>query len=102
MALKWADYLESHTVRLYSLTKNKSSIKANIIERICNNSIYDKMTIRQLFQKNWKDIKQSEEFNQAIEELEDAHILRIEEKQNTNGGPKSKIIRVNPLVKEYF
>ncbi|WP_419171985.1 DUF3987 domain-containing protein [Halobacteriovorax sp.] len=104
MAIVWGEYLESHARRLYSLNKSyeKDGTMQTIIEKIMSGDIYDRMRLRDLYQKNWKGIKKGKSLDMVLDELSRKHILNIQDIKNPKGGPKSKIIRVNPLVKIYF
>lgn len=102
-AIMLSDYFMSHAYRIYSLGNTESNeVVSILVEKILNNEIFDGMTIRELVRKKWKGISKGPSLDKAIKQLEEDHLIRIKIEQNPRGGPRSKKIKINPLLNEYM
>nr|MBO0660058.1 DUF3987 domain-containing protein [Acinetobacter baumannii] len=105
MAIKWCDYLESHTRRIYGMVLHSSTFKANTLaiklKKLNNNESWriDGFSARDVHRKNWKGLTESNTVNDAIELLVDYGWLNEQEIESTvRGGRPSKRYLINPKI----
>ncbi len=99
-AVKWTEYLELHARKVYAI-----EIKGNVAaayalgEKIRAGAVSDRMTVRDVWRREWSGLRSSGQVYDALEVLGQIGWTRIEAEET--GGRDRTIIRVNPkLVKE--
>ncbi|MGD9107588.1 MAG: YfjI family protein [Gammaproteobacteria bacterium] len=95
----FSNYLEKHARRIYGLMEN-ISIKgaASLAEKIKKREIKDKFTLRDIYRKNWRFLKDKCLAKNAVDELIDANWLK---KETTQGGHQQKpkeFFIINPRI----
>ncbi|ERI14444.1 hypothetical protein O206_21945 [Ochrobactrum sp. EGD-AQ16] len=101
LALGWADYLRSHTNRLYSagsavVVEDGARL---ILER--RDMLPDEFTIRDIHQKGWAGLTDREAVISAVDHLEETHHCRkFEKRAGVSGGRPSTPYRWNPKIRE--
>ena len=86
MALELADYLRSHSERLYSIVSN-SAIKAAKLLLKRKDKLPPPFTPRQIQQKGWSGLSDKDEVYDALTVLLDHHQIKREAVPNTGGRP---------------
>jgi putative DNA primase/helicase len=98
MAVRWCDYLESHSRRLYSSAENPQFASARaLLKKIKQGVVADGFTIRDIYQNDWSKLTSSKEVKDATEVLIDFGWLRCEE-ISTNGRTKI-IFKIHPELR---
>jgi hypothetical protein len=96
MAARFCDFLELHAIKIYSMATNQEAQSAKeLIKKINEGKIFDKMKVRDIYMKHWKDLKTRSEIEPALAVLEDCNWIKIDEVSG-DMGRSSKIIRLNP------
>ncbi len=95
-AVAWCTYLESHAHRLYSSAKDPEMEAARaLLDRIKKGNILDGFSSRDIYRKQWSQLKSSEIVYQGIKILIDFGWLREESiEQNV------KILRIHPCIRK--
>lgn len=103
LALRWAEFLEAHALRLYSTVVHADAHAAQMLAKhIRKRDLDSPYTPRQVVQKGWEGLGTTECVLAAIEVLaEHGWITRHEEKPKGNrGGRPSVRCEVNPKIFE--
>ena len=101
-ALAWADYLEAHARRIYSMTTDYA-IRAGIMlaSKIRRGALSDGFKVRDIQQKGWSGLNTAEEIKAACDELVAANWIRSVRAERTPSGvgrkPAASYI-INPQV----
>jgi hypothetical protein len=92
------DFLESHARKVYAaeLAPNVSAAHA-LAERIRDGHVTDRMSVREVAERDWTGLGRSGDVYAAAETLEPLGWLRVETlKAGAGGGRPSAVIRVHP------
>lgn len=107
MAIEWCDYLETHARRIYGLVLHSSNFRASILaNKLKNFSESDKwrtdgFSAREVFRKNWKSLTDMQNIYEALDILNDACWVHIEDVEATvKGGRPTKRYWINPKIYE--
>ncbi|PJI32490.1 YfjI family protein [Acinetobacter pseudolwoffii] len=107
MAIEWCDYLETHARRIYGLVLHSSSFRASILAnklKKCPESDKwrtDGFSAREVFRKNWKSLTDMQNIYEALDILNDACWVHVEEVEATvKGGRPTKRYWINPKIYE--
>lgn len=87
-ALAWAEFLRSHTERLYSAVTGSQVAGAHLVYQR-RAQLPQPFTVRDVRRKQWAGLANVEEVREAIEVLEDHHHLRRFEVPAETGRPKT-------------
>jgi hypothetical protein len=98
MAVRWADYLESHARRAYAaLSLDNVSAARSIWRRIMRNNLPEPFTARDIQRKGWSGLTQRERVEGGLKALCDADWLAGRAPEaGPGGGRPSKLYRPNP------
>jgi putative DNA primase/helicase len=97
-ARAWSVYVWSHTLRIYSRVLGPLTPAALLQGRIVAGSVEDGITVRDLRKRDWSGLKTEAAINEALQELESAHWLRVECQQHPKGGQPSRLVHLNPRL----
>ncbi|MDM1310832.1 MULTISPECIES: YfjI family protein [Acinetobacter] len=107
MAIEWCDYLESHARRIYGLVLHSSNFKASILaNKLIKLPESDKwrtdgFSAREVFRKNWKSLTDIQHIYEALDILNEACWVHVEEVEATvKGGRPTKRYWINPKIYE--
>lgn len=96
-AIKWANYLEGHARRMYAsvdmVTANTAEL---ILRRIRNGELRDGFSQREITQKGWSGLRDTNAVGQALMTLQDHSWLRSTQ-TSTSGRPK-EVFHINPAA----
>ena len=101
LALAWADFLEAHARRVYSISTNYTVQAATALaKKIKSGALVDGFTHRDIQRHNWSKLQDLEAIRAACDELELAGWIR---RVNAGGPPrpgrpKAVIYEINPAV----
>lgn len=114
-AINFAELLESHMIRIYSVVTDNATLKASILaSRLLNmiskpdanaatDWLKDGFTARQVVQKGWKSLTDGQDVQTAIDVLYEHKWLRFEVINSTpNGGRPSEKFYINPKIKRFI
>lgn len=94
-ALRWAKYLESHTYRIYDISTSDEKVAVEeLVRRIKSGKLTNGMTVRDIKQKGWSNLKDDIVIMDSLHYLESLGWLRLE----TNQKLKSVKIEINPEI----
>gem|GEM_PF-892148 len=94
-ALKWTDYLELHARKVYAVEIKGNVAAAHALgEKIRAGAVSDRMTVRDVWRREWSGLKSSGQVYDALEVLGQVGWTRIEAEET--GGRDRTIIRINP------
>jgi hypothetical protein len=100
MAVRWCAYLASHTRRIYGLLDTVSVEGAGrILSEIKRGKIHDGFKARDVVQKGWSGLTNTEQVEAALCELTEANYVRAEEQsdsRDSGGRPKGVTYRIHP------
>ena len=101
-AIRFSKYLESHARRIYSLAANLNQQRAILLsKKLQKRKLNNGFTIREVYRKGWRLLKNKKSAEQAIEYLEDANWLsKGEVIVHKTGGPPMQTYRINPKIYE--
>ncbi|WP_180080735.1 MULTISPECIES: YfjI family protein [unclassified Acinetobacter] len=107
MAIEWCEYLESHARRIYGLVLHSSNFRAstlaNKLKKLPESDKWrtDGFSARELFRKNWKSLTDMQNIYEAVDILNDACWVHVEEIEATvKGGRPTKRYWINPKIYE--
>lgn len=107
MAIEWCDYLETHARRIYGLVLHSSNLRASILaNKLKSFSESDKwrtdgFSAREVFRNNWKSLTDMKNIYEALDILNDACWVHVEEVEATvKGGRPTKRYWINPKIYE--
>jgi hypothetical protein len=94
-AVAWCDYLKAHALRVYGSTAPRPEVEAAqaLAQKIKAREIKDGMTVREIKQKDWAKLSESEHVKAGLNMLQD-HGWLIIEKSETGGRP-SELVRLH-------
>jgi len=95
-AIAWCEHLESHARKVWAGVIDQSFHPTSAFaERIEKNQITDGMSLRELQQSKWRDLKDVESVEIAAQKLESLGWIKIVIHNDTGGRP-SRTIEINP------
>ncbi len=93
----WADYLESHAIRLYSAAMMpETSCAQSLLKKIRSGTLGAEFTPRQVAQKGWSGLPTPEAVTKAVDLLAEYGWERREVRKT--GGRPSRLYLVNPTA----
>lgn len=103
MAVRWADYLESHARRAYgALSLDNVSAARSIWRRVMRNDLPQPFTARDVQRKGWSGLAQRERVEGGLKALCEADWLASNTPETGPGGGRpSKLYRPNPKALAY-
>ena len=97
VAIKWANYLEGHARRMYASVDMVTSDTAGLIlRRIRNGELRNGFSQRDLTQKGWSGLQDTNAVGKALRTLQEHRWLRST-KTPTSGRPK-EVFHINPVA----
>jgi len=97
-ACGWAEYLESHMYRVYSIGSNTTAQDAKLLSQRLH-KLSNPFTVRDVYQKNWVGLKRdTKRIKTALEMLEDNNYILATDRFSSGGGRATKDYHINPLV----
>lgn len=97
-ALFWQRFLFEHAKKLFRPDVDDAHIRASAIaDKIKSGEVYDGMSLRELYRKNWANLKTAREVEIGTLRLRDYGWVKIEEKRSDRGAP-SELLRINPKL----
>lgn len=98
LAIAWCEYLELHAKKVYAAELSTAVLSAHTLaEKIEQQELVDGDKLRDIYAHRWPGLSTAEEVNAALEILEAAHWVRIEEL--STGGRPSRILRLHPELR---
>ncbi len=98
-AIQYAEYLESHARRIYSIAANIKQQRAIALsKKIRAGKVKNDFTTRDVYRKNWRLLQTKKDAEEAIEDLADAGWLRKNYIDNPHGGPLKVLHQINPII----
>jgi len=94
-AAAWADYLEAHARRIYSIVMNDNAALCELARRIQSGTVVDGFKPKNIYRNHWKHLDK-DSTQRAIEGLEALGWLLVDEVQ-TGGRPTTRCF-INPKV----
>ncbi len=98
-SIKWAQYLESHAMKIYGMSLNNELKYALLISKRFK-KLQNPFTLREVRQKNWSELKTNKIIQNALDILVDHKYLRVQNIKNSSGGRPSTKYYINPKVFE--
>jgi putative DNA primase/helicase len=100
-AAAWCEYLESHTMRIYSPTMDVATIAAKtLLGRIDAGDVAHGDKVRDIYNHQWAGLATREEAAAAIEILEEHGWARRATVKPKGGGRPSEVIHVHPELRD--
>jgi putative DNA primase/helicase len=97
-AAAWAEYLESHARRIYSLAMEDNGSTVALAGRIRSGDVEDGFVPRDIYRKGWAGLDKDGTWR-AVEGLEALRWLRVRDIRPDVGRP-SKVCHINPRIFE--
>lgn len=103
-AIRWAQYLESHAMRLYAFAASPERVLASpLLERLLQWKPDVPIRIRSIRQKGWAGLSESKVIESTLETLEDGRWLKsIEDGKSRSGGRPTISWLVHPEAKRWM
>ena len=101
LALEWADFLEAHARRVYSISTNYELHGATALaKKLKAGKLTDGFTHRDIYRHNWSKLQDLEAVRAACDELElSGWIRRVNAAGPARAGrPRAAIYEINPAV----
>jgi hypothetical protein len=93
------DFLEAHAEKIYAAEGPESAALA-LSRRILEGRVKNGTTCREIYRHGWANLENRERVKMAIEVLEEAHWVRVEETApGAEGGRPMLRVRINPKLK---
>jgi putative DNA primase/helicase len=102
MAFRWDKYLRSHARRVYAKADNPDTAAAHaILERIQQYKLQDGFTARDITQKDWQHLVQTQVVQGGLDLLVEFGWLRqVDRNPGPMGGRKTSVYYINPKAQE--
>jgi len=98
LALRWAEFLEGHAARLYSVVVNADAVAARrLAAKILKREVSDGFTRRDIIRKGWSGLTTMDTIQGAIDVLVELGWLR-EARRTDTGGRHSLTYIINPQL----
>lgn len=97
-AMEWCEYLESHARRIYGLALNPLVSARKLAEKLSNGSLADGFTVRDITEKDWQYLGNSDRAESACAILIEKAWLRREETRPGSPGRPTVRFRINPKI----
>jgi hypothetical protein len=99
MAAGWCEFLEGHAEKIYAAEGPENAALA-LGRRILEGKVQNGTTCREIYRHGWANLENRERVMMAIEVLEDAHWVKIEEvSPGAEGGRPLLRVLINPKLK---
>jgi hypothetical protein len=99
VAAAWCDFLEAHAEKIYTAEGPESAAVA-LARRIREGKVQDGTTSREIYRHNWSNLENPDRVKMAIEVLEEAHWVKVEEiSPGAEGGRPLSRVLINPKLK---
>jgi hypothetical protein len=99
VAAAWCDFLEAHADKIYAAEGPESAALA-LGRRILEGKVQNGTTCREIYRQNWANLENRERVKMALEVLEEAHWVRVEERSpGAEGGRPLLRVIINPKLK---
>lgn len=99
MALQWAQYLESHMRRIYSLVESRSKKAARTLARHLQTTLPQTFSVRELYKAGWQGLSDKDVVRGALAVLEDyGWVRKMKTQASAEGGRPSETYTLNPKV----
>jgi putative DNA primase/helicase len=96
-AAAWCDYLEMHATKVFALEGPESAAQ-NLADRIREGNITDGMSFREIYRHHWGTLDTPEKLRAAVEVLERAGWVRVQDIAPEATGRPSPVLRINPKL----
>jgi Protein of unknown function (DUF3987) len=102
LAVRWAEYLESHATRVYAIATapERQSVKP-LIKRLIDWPEGKPIRVRTIREKGWSGLGDTESIERALELLTECGWVRAVQSKPTNGRPTVEYL-VHPEAAKYF
>jgi len=98
-AMQYAEYLESHARRIYSIAANIKQQRAIALsKKIRAGKLKNGFTARDVYRNKWHLLTNREHVEVAVEELVEANWLRKQPIAKLNGGRSTEVYHINPKI----
>ncbi len=103
-AIRWAQYLESHAMRLYAFASSPERVLASpLLERLLHWKPDLPIRIRSIRQKGWTGLSESKVIESTLETLEDGRwLLSVEDGKSKSGGRPTISWLVHPEAERWM
>lgn len=99
LAIDWCSYLECHIRKIYAHSQSKClSVAKELIKRIDSKDIYDGISIRSIYRKEWSGLRTAHSVKEGLYLLESLHWIQILEGNRSGIGASSETIFINPAI----
>lgn len=100
MAISWCDYLMSHARRIYGLLDSAGIESAKeLLRHLKHGDLKDGFKVRDVYRKQWTNLKTTEQAETAVSELVTRHYLEEVSPPPTKGGrPEASHYFINPKI----
>jgi len=97
LAMEWGQFLEQHARKLYAAELSPGIDAAHaLLRKLQSGAVPDETAVRTVKQHEWSGLTDSRQVDAALDNLESAGWLRLEER--ITGGRPSPLIRVHPSL----
>jgi hypothetical protein len=98
LAAAWRDFLELHARKVYGEETAPGVAGAHALARcIESGDVKDSATVRDVYRRQWSNLRTVRQVEQALAMLSDAAWVRIEERRDTGGRP-TEVIHIHPAL----
>jgi len=99
VAAAWCDFLEAHAEKIYAAEGPESAAHV-LARRIQEGKVQNGTTCREIYRHGWANLENHERAKMAIEVLEEAHWVRVEEiSPGVEGGRPLLRVLINPKLR---
>jgi hypothetical protein len=96
-AAAWCDYLEMHATKVYALEGPENAAQ-NLGDRILEGKVKDGMPFREIYRHHWRGLDTPEKLRAAVEILDQAGWVKVQEGTSGTTGRPSPSLRINPKL----
>ena len=97
----WCTYLESHAMRVYSPALDVVTIAAKaLLDRITMGEVEHGEKVRDIYRRQWSELRTPEEVAAAIRKLEEHGWVRRVTVKPSGGGRPSEVVHIHPDLRD--
>ena len=97
LAAAWCDFLEMHATKVYALEGPENAAQ-NLADRIREGKVTDGMSFREIYRHHWGGLDTPEKLRTAVEVLERAGWVKVQDIALGTPGRPSSVLRINPKL----
>ncbi|MBI2602339.1 MAG: DUF3987 domain-containing protein [Deltaproteobacteria bacterium] len=96
LAICWTEILESHMDKILCVSTAPESGAKLLLEKIKSGEIYEKQSVREIYRKAWRGLREPERTTQALSVLQRHGYIR--QVKHGTGGQATELIYINPSL----